>query len=398
VSGEAEVPTVTAWAAKSDEEFVAELHDWLATNLIGDFARIAGVGGIADDAEWDLRLEWERLLARDRWLNVSWPVEYGGRGASGVQEVLFQIEHARAGAPYWVGSQGRDLFGPTLLTYGTSAQKERFLPPITAATEFWGQGFSEPGSGSDLASLRTRAVLTGDHWVINGQKIWMTFGDHADWLYVLCRTNPDVPRHSGISMLIVPRHQPGVDVRAIRNMAGGAEFCEVFFTDAVTDADLVVGDIDGGWGVVMATLGNERGGSTVLPFLASFERQMHRLLDYLRTREGHVSPVLIDRAVRAWENYSVLQLHTDRLLGTVLSGGHPGPESSLVKLFWSTWHRDFGELLVDAFGEQAFVVGDDPLRAEHQQVFLSSRAETIYGGTAEIQRNIIAERVLGLPR
>jgi alkylation response protein AidB-like acyl-CoA dehydrogenase len=388
----------TEWSPVSDEQFVAEFRDWLAAHLVGDFARISGVGGIADDAEWELRLEWERLLARDRWLNVSWPVEYGGRGASGIQEVLFQIEHARAGAPYWVGSQGRDLFGPTLLTYGTPAQRARFLPRITAATEFWGQGFSEPGSGSDLASLRTRAVLDGDRWVLNGQKVWMTFGAHADWFYVLCRTNPDAPRHRGISMLMVPRDQAGVEVRPIRTMAGGSEFCEVFFTDAVTSSDLVVGQVDDGWGVVMATLGNERGGTTVLPFLASFERQMGRLLAYLRSTGAGISPAIRDRAVRAWEDYAVLRLHTDRLLGTVLSGGHPGPESSLLKLFWGTWHRSFGELLVDAMGEDALLVDDDPLRREHQQVFLSSRAETIYGGTVEIQRNIIAERVLGLPR
>lgn len=391
--------TVVDWARQvSDDELVAELHEWLHTNLVGEFARIAGVGGIADDAEWELRLEWERLLARDRWLNISWPVEYGGRGGTVSQELLFQIEHARVGAPYWVGSQGRDLFGPTLMTYGTDAQKQRFLPAITAAEEFWGQGFSEPGAGSDLAALRTRAELVGDRWVVNGQKIWMTFGDRADWLYVLCRTAPDAPRHRGISMLMIPRHQPGVEVRPIRNMAGGAEFCEVFLTDATTTSDMVVGPVDGGWDVVMATLGNERGGTTVLPFLASFERQMNHLLDYLRTRDPAPAPAIIDRAVRSWEDYAVLRLHTDRELQTVLSGGHPGSESSLVKLFWGTWHRNFGELLIDALGEDALRSGDDPLRTEHERVFLSSRAETIYGGTVEIQRNIIAERVLGLPR
>jgi alkylation response protein AidB-like acyl-CoA dehydrogenase len=383
----------------ADDEFVVELRDWLATHLVGDYAAARGVGGIADDAQWELRLEWERLLAKDRWLNISWPEEYGGRGGTVAQELLFQIEHARVGAPYWVGSQGRDLFGPTLLTFGTEAQKSRFLPAITAAEEFWGQGFSEPGSGSDLASLRTSAELQDGHWVINGQKIWMTFGDRADWLYVLCRTDRSAAKHRGISMLMVPRHQQGVEVRPIRNIAGGTEFCEVYFTDARTEAGLVVGAVDDGWSIVMATLGNERGGTTVLPFLASFERQMDDLIDFLRGRPTPPDPVLADRVVRAWEDYQVLRLHTDRLLGSVLAGRHPGPESSMVKLFWGTWHRDFGELLLDAFGEEAIRTGaHGSLLAEHQRVFLNSRAETIYGGTVEIQRNILAERVLGMPR
>lgn len=382
----------------SDDSFVEELRDWLADHLVGEFAAARGVGGIADDSQWELRLEWERLLARDRWLNLSWPEAYGGRGGSIRHELLFHIEHARAGAPYWVGSQGRDLFGPTLMAFGTQEQKDRFIPPIVAAEEFWGQGFSEPGAGSDLASLRTSARLEGDRWIIDGQKIWMTFGDHADWLYVLCRTSKEAPKHRGISMLLVPRHQAGVEVRTIRNIAGGAEFCEVFFTGAETEADLVVGGIDEGWQIVMATLGNERGGTTVLPFLASFERQMDDLLGHLRQREGGVDPVTADRVVRSWQEYRVLRQHTDRVLGAVLEGRHPGPESSLVKLFWGTWHRDFGELLMEVLGHQVL---DDPTSAlveQHRKVWLDSRAETIYGGTVEIQKNIIGERVLGLPR
>ncbi|MCK5892603.1 acyl-CoA dehydrogenase family protein [Aeromicrobium sp.] len=381
-----------------DALFLEELRDWLSDHLVGEFAAARGVGGIADDSRWELRLEWERLLARDRWLNISWPQEYGGRGGSIRHELLFHIEHARAGAPYWVGSQGRDLFGPTLMAFGTQAQKDRFIPPIVAAEEFWGQGFSEPGAGSDLASLRTSARLEGDRWIIDGQKIWMTFGDHADWLYVLCRTSKEGPQHRGISMLLVPRHQPGVEVRTIRNIAGGAEFCEVFFTGAETAADLVVGEVNQGWKIVMATLGNERGGTTVLPFLASFERQMDDLLEHLRSRRGDVDPVTLDRVVRSWQEYRVLRQHTDRVLGAVLEGRHPGPESSLVKLFWGTWHRDFGELLMEVLGQRALDEPDDPLVAEHRRVWLNSRAETIYGGTVEIQKNIIGERVLGLPR
>src|SRR5205814_5905061 len=255
-SGPAAVAEVAL--APEDAVFRDELRDWLADNLKGEFLAAAGVGGPADDRCWDLRLEWERKLAADRWLNVSWPVEFGGRGGTPTQELIFHIEHAKAEAPYWVGVQGRDLFGPTLLEFGTDAQKARFLPPITRCEELWGQGFSEPDAGSDLAALRTRAERDGDEWVVNGQKIWMTFGDHADWLYVLCRTDADAPKHKGISMLLVPADQSGVDIRPIRHLAGGADFCEAFFTGARTSAVLVVGGVNNGWRGAMASLPTAR--------------------------------------------------------------------------------------------------------------------------------------------
>ncbi|WP_322778071.1 acyl-CoA dehydrogenase family protein, partial [Frankia sp. Cas4] len=320
----------------------------------------------------------------------------GGRGGTLAQEIIFQVEHARAQAPYWVGVHGRDLFGPTLLAFGTPEQKARFLPKITAVEEFWGQGFSEPEAGSDLAGLRTRAELDGDEWVINGQKIWMTFGNYADWLYVLCRTDPDAPKHRGISMILVPRHQPGVEVRPIRNMAGGAEFAEVFFTEARTSKDLVVGEINGGWRVVMGTLGNERGGTTVLPFQAGFEREMRALIDLVRSRPS--DPVLRDRIASAYVGLRVMQAMNIRTISRAVANAHPGPESSISKLFWSTWHRDFGELLMDATGAGSMLVEDDYRLSLFQASFLNSRAETIYGGAVEIQRNVLGEQVLGLPK
>jgi alkylation response protein AidB-like acyl-CoA dehydrogenase len=331
-------------------------------------------------------------------LNVAWPVEYGGRGGTVRQELIFHIEHANAGAPYWVGVQGRDLFGPTLLEFGTEGQRVRFLPRIAQVQDLWGQGFSEPDAGSDLAALKTRAELDGDAWVITGQKIWTTFGAHADWLYVLCRTDPDAPKHRGISMLLVPADQEGVDIRPIRNIANGLEFCEVFFDEARTEADLVVGDVNGGWKVVMGTLGNERAGSTILPFQALFEREMARLLDLVRVRGLDRDPVVRQRLAKAWTGLRIMRLNNDRLLTAVLQGAHPGPESSIGKLFWANWHRDFGELMVDVMGARA-LVGDEG-GAYHPMVhsFLNSRAETIYGGANEIQRNILGERVLGLPR
>jgi alkylation response protein AidB-like acyl-CoA dehydrogenase len=299
--------------------------------------------------------------------------------------------------PSGVGVHGRDLFGPTLLEFGSPAQKARFLPKITAVEELWGQGFSEPNAGSDLAGLTTRAELDGDEWVINGQKIWMTFGRYADWLYVLCRTDPTAPKHKGISMLMIPRHQPGVDVRPIKNMAGGAEFAEVFFTDARTDQSMVVGERNGGWRVVMGTLGNERGGTTVLPFQAGFEREMEELLQIVRAR-GSVDPALRDRVTHAYTGLRVMQMHTMRGIASAVRNGHPGPESSVSKLFWANWHRNFGELLMDARGASSMIYDDDGHPDLLQRSFLNARAETIYGGANEIQRNILGEQVLGLPK
>ncbi len=379
-----------------DRQFQEEARSWLADHLIGDFRTILGVGGPADDTAWEMRLEWEKLLAKDKWLNISWPVEYGGRGGTLAQEIIFQVEHARAQAPYWVGVHGRDLFGPTLLAFGTAEQKARFLPKITGVEEFWGQGFSEPDAGSDLAGLRTRAELDGDEWVVNGQKTWTTFGGYADWLYVLCRTDPDAPKHRGISMILVPRHQPGVEVRPIRNMAGGTEFAEVFFSNARTSKDLVVGEVNDGWRVVMGTLGNERGGTTVLPFQAGFEREMRALIDLVRTRP--TDPVLRDRIASAYVGLRVMQAMNIRAISRAVANAHPGPESSISKLFWSTWHRNFGELLMDATGAGSMLVEEDYRLSLFQASFLNSRAETIYGGAVEIQRNILGEQVLGLPK
>ncbi len=382
----------------ANDELRTELRDWLADHLVGEFAANKGIGGPADDTAWELRLEWERLLAADGWLNISWPVEYGGRGGTVAQELIFHIEHASAGAPYWCGVQGRDLFGPTLLEFGSVAQQARFLPRIVAVEEFWGQGFSEPEAGSDLASLRTRSERDGDDWVINGQKIWMTFGGYADWLYVLCRTDPTVVKHRGISMMLVNVDQPGVDVRPIRNLAGGREFAEVFFTDARTSADMVVGQVNGGWGVVMATLGNERAGATVLPFQAAFEREVHQLIAYATARGLHRDAIVRQKLARAWGGLRIMQLNNDRMIQTVLQGGHPGAESSINKLFWANWHRDAGELMIEMMGADGLVVGDDYELHRFQHTFLNSRAETIYGGANEIQRNIVGERVLGLPK
>ena len=374
-----------------------EIRDWLAEHLTGEFARHPGVGGPTDDSWWELRLAWERELAAGGWLGITWPVEYGGRGGTLEEELVFLEEHFRARAPYWVGVHGRDLFGPTLLHAGSDAQKARFLPRIMRCEDMWGQGFSEPEAGSDLGGVRTRAVREGGEWVLNGQKIWMTFGTRADWLYVLCRTNPDAPKHRGLSLILVPAHQPGVDIRPIRNLADGAEFAEVFFSDATTRADLVVGPVDEAWSVVMGTVGTERG-TTVLPYQAAFEQQLHDLVVKLRSRGRTTDPVVRQRLARAWIGLQLNRYNNERMLTRLVRDGTLGPEASLSKLFWSQWHRDLGESMMDLLGADAMVVGDGYALDPFQAVFLNSRAETIYGGANEIQRNIVAERVLGLPK
>ena len=379
-----------------EDEFRAELRDWLHDNLVGEFRNHLGVGGPADDSHWEIRLEWEKVLAKDRWLNISWPVEYGGRGGTLNQEIISYLEFAEARAPYWVGVQGRDLLGPTLLHFGTEQQKARFLPPITRVEEFWSQGFSEPGAGSDLASLRTSAVLDGDHWVINGQKIWNTFGAHADWIYVLCRTDA-AARHKGISMLLVPRDQPGVDVRPIRTLAGTKEFCEVFFTDAHAPADHVVGPVNGGWGVVMGTLGQERA-LTTLPMIFGFRYEVDAAIETARRRGSCADPVVRDALAKAYSGMRIIHWTYYRMLTTMMRGGQMGPESSVSKLLWAEWHRGMGELTMRLRGAEAEIVGDGYELDIAQMTALNARAETIYGGSSEVQRNIVGERALGLPK
>ena len=268
-----------------DRAFADEVRRWLEEHLVGEFAEHRGVGGPDDSVAWDVRLRWEKELSAGRWLGLTWPPEYGGRGATLAQAIIFEYYYARAQAPYRLGVQGQDLFGPTLLMFGTPGQKARFLPKILAAEEFWGQGFSEPDAGSDLASVRTAARLEGDDWVIDGQKIWMTFGASADWLYVLCRTESGSSRHHGLSLLLVPAQQPGVQVRPITNMLGDGEFCEVFFDSARTSADLIVGAPGDGWKVAMAALGVERG-TLLMPQQLGFEREAEHVLDLARDRAG----------------------------------------------------------------------------------------------------------------
>ena len=384
-----------------DIAFRDEVRSWLGEHLVGEFAEYRGVGGPDDSQGWDVRLRWEKELSAGGWLGLTWPVEYGGRGATLAQAIIFEYEYARAQAPYRVGVQGQDLFGPTLLKFGTAQQKRRFLPKILSVEEFWGQGFSEPDAGSDLASVRTQARLVkgdgevGGEWVIDGQKVWMTFGATADWLYVLCRTDPQARRHHGLSLLIVPADQPGVQIRPITNMLGAGEFCEVFFTGARTPADLVVGAPGDGWRVAMAALGVERG-TLLMPMQLGFERETEHILQLARDRGADGG--LAQRLVDSWIAVRLMRVTNLRTIGEAVSGREPGAQSATSKLFASAQHQRLLELATEVLAEDATVVGDGYALGPLQRAFLLSRAETIYGGSSQIQRNIIGERVLGLPK
>jgi alkylation response protein AidB-like acyl-CoA dehydrogenase len=386
--------------APHESEFRQEVRQWFEEHLVGDFAAHRGVGSPTDDTAWDVRVAWEKELAAGGWLGLTWPKEYGGRGATLAQEVVFESEYARAAAPARVNSQALELLGPMLIAFGTDDQKARFLPRILSVDDIWGQGFSEPEAGSDIAAVRCRARLEGDQWVIDGQKVWTTFGHRADWLYVVCRTDPDPAlRHRGLTMLLVPVDQPGVEIRPIENLAGSGEFSECFFTGARTDADLVVGGVNDGWGVVMGTLGMERG-AALIPMQLAVEREVFEVVANAQasgaTRDARTRQRIADAYIAA----QLMRATSLRVISNLVRGSDAAAAGAISKLFASVAHQRLGELAMDVLGPEAQVMtspGPDGLSFA-QRIFLLSRAETIYGGTSEIQRNIISERVLGLPR
>jgi alkylation response protein AidB-like acyl-CoA dehydrogenase len=385
----------------AEAAFRDEVRTWLAEHLVGEFAEIGGRGGPAEETNWDVRVEWEKLLGRDRWVGLSWPEEYGGRAAGFAEQAIFNEEYAKANAPARVSFFGEQLFAPTLIAYGTEEQKRRFLPGIQAATEFWCQGYSEPNAGSDLSNVATRAVLDGDEWVVNGQKVWTTLAHRAQWCFVITRTNLDAPAHQGISYLLVPMDQPGVTVRPLRQMTGTAEFNEVFFDDARAAKDLVLGEVDDGWKVAMATLGFERGTAFLAQQLA-FQGELQELVEVAHKNGASQEATIRQRLADAYVGVQIMKYNGLRMLTSLVKKGVLGPEASIGKLFWSTWHRNLGELAMDVLGPDGQIiaseVGADYALDELQRTFMVSRSETIYAGASEIQRNIIGERVLGLPR
>ncbi len=379
-----------------DDEFRQQVRRWLEQNLTGDFAELRGLGGPGREHEhFEQRLAWNRHLAASGWTCLGWPRQYGGHGATLAQQVTFHEEYARSGAPARVGHMGEELLGPTVLAFGTAEQKQRFLPPIAAVSELWCQGYSEPGAGSDLASLTTSARLDGDEWVITGQKVWTSLAHVADWCFLLARTEAGSRRSTGLSYLLVPMKQPGITVRPIRQLTGTAEFNEVFFDGARTARDLVIGQPGDGWRMAMATLAIERGIST-LGQQVGYQRELGALIAAARRNGAVRDPLLRDKLARAWLGLEVMR---EQMLTMLDGDASAAADASVVKLIWSRWHRDLGELAMEVLGPESMLALGPPYDLDDwQRLFLFSRADTIYGGSAEIQRGIIAERALGLPR
>ncbi|MDQ4054842.1 MAG: acyl-CoA dehydrogenase family protein [Actinomycetota bacterium] len=387
-----------------DEAFRMEIRDWLAAHLTGDWADLRGLGGPGRDHEKvEERLAWNRHLAAHGWTCVGWPEEYGGRGLSLWQQVIFHEEYARAEAPSRVNHLGEELLGPTLLAFGTPEQKARFLPKIVAVEELWAQGYSEPDAGSDLANVQTRARLEGGEWVIDGQKVWTSNAHFSQWAFVIARTEPGSSRHHGLSFLLVPLDQDGVEIRPIEQLTGGSEFNEVFFTGARTDADLVVGEPGNGWAVAMGLLGFERGVSTIA-HTVDYARELAGVVALAKDNGAIDDPLLRDRLVRLKAELEVIRVQALRGLSAVGAGDDSaagGGAGSIFKLVWANWHQRLGEVAMDVAGPAGLLVrrsGTAYDLDEWQRLFLFSRSDTIYGGSDEIQKNILAERVLGLPR
>ena len=389
--------------SEEDEAFRREVAEWLGESLSGEFAGVRGRGGPGDEhALLDERGAWERHLGRAGWTCVGWPSEAGGRGLSLTRQVIFYEEYARAGGPGRLGHIGEGLLGPTLIAFGSDAQKARFLPPILRGDEIWCQGYSEPNAGSDLANVQTRARLedsgSGSEWVIDGQKVWTSWAEWADWCFVLCRTDPDAaPKHRGISYLLVPMDQDGVEVRPIVQITGDSEFSEVFYNGARTKADHLVGEVNGGWRVAMGTLAFERGAST-LGQQMQFQNELDQIIEIARANGTAQDPLIRQRIADAWIGLRIQRYNALRTLSDSAEG-ELGPASMITKIFWANWHRELGKLAMDVLGPESELAEGPPYKLSSlQRMYLFSRSDTIYAGSNEIQRNIISERALGLPR
>jgi alkylation response protein AidB-like acyl-CoA dehydrogenase len=371
-----------------EEAFASEIRAWLRANVEPPPA----FSSTEDELEWGRR--WQARLAADRWVGIQWPREYGGRDATPVEVALYNVEYARSRAPQPVNRVGINLAGPTLLAHGTEAQRQQWLPSILDASELWCQLFSEPGAGSDLASLTTRAMPVDGGWLLTGQKVWTSYARQARWGICLARTTPldDAPKHKGISYLVVDMQTEGIDVRPLRQITGEAEFNEVFLDGVFVPTDHLVGDLNQGWAVANTTLAHERG--TSFPFK---EQVVHEgYLDELfalASDRGRLDDVdIADALTQAFVELRILRLHNWRTLSRLGRGTQPGPESSIVKLAWTDMTQHLSDAALDVLD------ADAPLAGPWSRQWLWSKAASIAGGTSEIQRTIIGERLLGLPR
>jgi alkylation response protein AidB-like acyl-CoA dehydrogenase len=393
------------------EPFRMEIRQWLVDNLPEGW----GTSGftMTKDEKKAFNRDWVKKLYGGGWICASWPTEYGGKGLSLIESVVLNEEFARVEAPLRADFFGDTLVGPTILQWASEEQKKQFIPGILQGTISWCQGFSEPDAGSDLASLKTRAELDGDEWVINGQKVWTTQAQFADYIFLLARTDPDAPKHAGISYLLVPMNQDGIEVRPIAQVDGSADFNEIFFTNARCPKENAVGGVNNGWKVAMTTLGFERGSSATTGY-RRFQRELDEIIAEAEKNGKSSDPLIRQRLARSWINVKIMQINGYRSLTDSLNGtNNAAALGAGNKMFWSEHHQQTMELALDILGLDGQILTGDPTDvvdvrlkrgrddypvSDLQASFFFSRSETIWGGTAEIQRNIVGERVLGLPK
>jgi alkylation response protein AidB-like acyl-CoA dehydrogenase len=378
-----------------EEAFAGEIRAWLSDNL----ELASAHASLDEEIAWGRA--WQAKLAKDRWVGIHWPREYGGRGASPVQVAIFNMEYARSRARQPVNRVGVNNVGPTILAFGTDAQKQRWLAGILDASEIWCQLFSEPGAGSDLAALSTKAVRADGGWLVSGQKVWTSYAQWSRWGICLARTDPDAPKHAGISYLVIDMHAPGVEIRPLRQITDETEFNEVFLDEVFVPDDQLIGGLHQGWSVASTTLAHERG--TIFAFK---EQVVHEVfldeLWVLASERGVLDDVeTADALVQSFVDLRVLRLHNLRTLSRLASGVEPGPETSVVKLAWTDMTQRLSATAVDVTGDAAPLwrgAHDVPGDGRWQRQWLWSAAASIAGGTSEVQKNIVAERLLELPR
>jgi alkylation response protein AidB-like acyl-CoA dehydrogenase len=389
----------------AEQEFRNGLRAWLADALPSGWGET--VFEPEDEHERAMfRLAWERKLHEGGWAGINWPLEYGGRGATLIERGIFAEEMARARAPEGINIIGHNLAGTTILAHGTEAQKRRYLAPIISSDEVWCQGFSEPNAGSDLASVRTRAERRGDKYIVNGQKIWTSYAQYAQWCFALVRTNPGVPKHKGLSFLLIDMKSPGISIRPLRQISGESEFNETFFDDVEVPVENLVGEENDGWRIAMTTLAYERGPEDALGRQVRFKQELDKLIGTLAglKRDGRSAiddPGLRRRLGKAITEVEVIRLSSLRSFSKYGNGEDRGPDASVLKLYWSHAAQNMYELGMDALGPLAPLAGGDGNAAAEgrfQLSWLQSKAFTIYSGSSEVQRNIIGERMLGLPK
>jgi len=389
-----------------EQRFRVEVRNWIDANLSPDWEDISRRQAENMD-EWMAFLkDWQHKLHQAGWAGISWPEEYGGRGATINEQLIFTEEMAKTKAPNMMNvSIGIELAGPAIIHHGTEEQKQRYLRKILSAEEIWAQGFSEPGAGSDLASLQTKAVIDGDYFVVTGQKVWMSWAEYSDFCILLARTDPDAPKHKGISFLLVDMKSSGITIRPTVQITGEAEFSEVFFDGVRVPRENLVGGLNQGWNVAMTVLMHERGTSAI-GYQIRFRNELDDLIRLAQShqRDGRLvseDPAFRRKLAQAFIDVEVLKYNIYRSATQMVRSGKPGPESSIVKLFWSEMDRRQKLLGMEMLGMYSQLVNGSEWAVDHgkwPRAFLWSRAGTIYAGSSEIQRNIIAERVLGMPR